>query len=263
MPRVQTLLQGSLVDSDQGGIAFCGVNLIEGPDSSGRLRRIVVDTGSSGRLAALTQALGRRGLTGSDIDAVVLTHAHWDHIQILDPFDRAVFHVHPAELNYIRDPHAGDHATPRWTKAVLDQYDVREVVGGTELIPGVSVVEAPGHSAGTIAVAVTTDEGTAVVTGDAIQTSEVATSRRNGLVFWDESQANRSVTHLVELADFIYPGHDRAFRLSPTGAVEYVQEFQLTVTGLTPGTPGLTFLPMPPFQPTISVPLLAEDRPGR
>lgn len=254
MASVDTLLQGSLLDSDQGGIAFCGVNLIEGQDSSGRLRRILVDTGSSGRLQALTEALARRGLTGSDIDTVVFTHAHWDHIQILDPFDRAVFHVHPAELNYIRDPHAGDHATPRWTKAVLDRYDVREVVGGTELIPGVSIVEAPGHSAGTIAVAVVTAEGTAVVTGDAIQTGEVATSRRNGLVFWDEDQANRSVTRLVEAADLIYPGHDRAFRLSPTGAVEYVQDFRLTVTGLSPGTPGLVFRPAPPFAPTISVP---------
>lgn len=254
MATVDTLLQGSLLDSDQGGIAFCGVNLIEGRDSSGRLRRIVVDTGSSGRLTALTQALARRGLTGSDVDAVVFTHAHWDHIQILDPFDRAVFHVHPAELNYIKNPHAGDHATPRWTKAVLDQYDVREVVGGTELIPGVAVVEAPGHSAGTIAVAVTTDEGIAVVTGDAIQTGEVATSRRNGLVFWDEAQANQSVTHLVEMADLIYPGHDRAFRLSPGGAVKYVQDFQLTITGLTPGTSGLAFRPAPPFAPIISVP---------
>lgn len=253
MPRVETVLQGSLLGSNQGGIAFCAVTLVEGTDSSGKLKRILVDTGSSGRVGALGDALARRGLAPSDIDAVVFTHAHWDHIQILDPFAHAPFHMHPAELDYIKNPHAGDHATPRWTKAVLDGYDVRSVTGGTELMPGVSIVEAPGHSAGTIAVAVETDAGIAVVTGDSIQSAEVATQGRNALVFWNEAQANASVKRLVELADVIHPGHDLSFRILESGAVEYTDTVDLTITGMAPGTPGLTLLPPGPFSPTISV----------
>jgi len=255
MPRVDTVLQGSLLGSNQGGIAFCAVTLIEGTDSSGQLKRILVDTGSSGRVGALVDALASRGLAPTDIDAVVLTHAHWDHIQVLDPFAHTPFHMHPAELDYIKDPHAGDHATPRWTKAVLDRYDVQSVTGGTELLPGVSIVEAPGHSAGTIAVAVETDGGIAVVTGDSIQSAQVATHGRNALVFWNEEQANSSVRRLVELADVIYPGHDLSFRMSATGAVEYTDTVNLTITGMTAETPGFTLLPPGPFTPTISVPL--------
>jgi N-acyl homoserine lactone hydrolase len=254
MPRVETVLQGSLLGSNQGGIAFCAITLIEGTDASGQPRRILVDTGSSGRLGALTDALERRGLAPTDIDAVVLTHAHWDHMQILDPFAHAPFHLHPAELDYIKNPHAGDQATPRWTRAVLDRYDVRPVTGGTELMPGVSIVEAPGHSAGTIAVAVQTADGVAVVTGDAIQSANVATSGRNALVFWNEAQANASVARLVEMADVIHPGHDLSFRLSASGAVEYTDTVNLTITGMAPDTPGLTLLPPGPFNPTISVP---------
>ena len=254
MPTVHTLLQGSGLDTTEGTMAFCGVTLVEGPDSSGTVRRYVVDTGHAGRLGVLTAALQRRGLTGSDIDGVVLTHAHWDHMQNLDPFDRAVFLVHPAELNYIADPHPHDFGTPRWTKAVLDLYDIREVVEGTELIPGVSVVAVPGHSAGTIAVVVETGAGTAVVTGDAIQNSAVAVHRRNSLVFWNEEQANRSVGRLVDMADVIHPGHDRAFRLSPGGAVEYVEPFALTLFGLTAGMAGLELAPSPPFAPVIAEP---------
>lgn len=254
MPRVETVLQGSLLGSNQGGIAFCAVTLIEGTDSSGQLKRILVDTGSSGRVGALTDALARRGLAPTDIDAVVLTHAHWDHIQILDPFAHAPFHMHPAELDYIENPHAGDHATPRWTKAVLDRYDVRSVTGGTELMSGVSIVEAPGHSAGTIAVAVETEDGIAVVTGDSIQSAEVATHGRNALVFWNEEQANDSVRKLVELADVIHPGHDLSFRISASGAVEYTDTVDMVITGIAAGTPGLTLLPPAPFSPTISVP---------
>lgn len=254
MPHVDTVLQGSLLGSNQGGIAFCAVTLIEGTDPAGQPRRILVDTGSSGRVGALIEALARHDLAPVDVDAVVLTHAHWDHMQILDPFAHAPFHVHPAELDYIKNPHAGDHATPRWTRAVLDRYDVREVTGGTELMPGVSIVEAPGHSAGTIAVAVETDDGIAVVTGDSIQSADVATSGRNALVFWNEELANQSVTRLVELADVIYPGHDLSFRMSASGAVEYTDTVNLTITGMTADTPGLTLLPPAPFNPTISVP---------
>jgi N-acyl homoserine lactone hydrolase len=254
MPRVETVLQGSLLGSNQGGIAFCAVTLIEGTDASGQLKRILVDTGSSGRLGALTEALERCGLAPTDIDAVVLTHAHWDHMQILDPFAHAPFHLHPAELDYIKNPHAGDQATPRWTRAVLDRYDVRSVTGGTELLPGVSIVEAPGHSAGTIAVAVQTADGVAVVTGDAIQSAAVATHGRNALVFWNEAQANDSVARLVEMADVIHPGHDLSFRMSASGAVEYTDTVNLTITGMAPDTPGLTLLPAAPFSPTISVP---------
>lgn len=106
---------------------------------------------------------------------------------------------------------------------------------------GVRVVEAPGHSAGTIAVAAETVDGTAVVTGDAVQTADVAVTGRNALVFWDEEQANRSVRRLVEAADVLYPGHDRSFRLSPSGEVSYQEDVHLAITGITATTPGVTF----------------------
>ncbi len=48
-PSVETLLDGHRIGSDQGYIAFCSVTLIEGLDEQGTLRRIVVDTGHTGR----------------------------------------------------------------------------------------------------------------------------------------------------------------------------------------------------------------------
>lgn len=254
MPRIQTLLQGSSLNTSQGGIAFCAVNLIEGPDASGGLRRVVVDTGSAGRVQALAQELSRRGLTGSDIDAVVLTHAHWDHMQNLDLFSRAAFFLHPAELDYIADPHPHDHATPRWTRAVLDRYDIRTVVEGSELMSGVEVLAVPGHSAGTIALKVSTADGTAVITGDSVQSGLVAQRRRNPLVFWDVEQADRAIGRVIGLAEVIYPGHDRAFRMSTAGALEYLQEFELTVTGPTGELAGMSLQPDPGFKPQAYLP---------
>lgn len=254
LPRIDTLLQGNFLDTSQGAVAFCAVTMVEGEDATGRARRILVDTGSAGRVRALAGALTRRGLSGSDIDAVVLTHAHWDHMQNLDLFPRAAFCLHPAELSYLADPHPRDSATPRWTRAALRQYPISEVTEGTELMDGVTVLAVPGHSAGSVAVAVETGDGIAVIAGDAVQSGQVARRRRNVLVFWDAAMADRSVKRIVDLADVIYPGHDLAFRLDADGQPDYQQDFELTVTGPAQELAGLTLVPDAGFAPQAFLP---------
>ncbi|HLI00556.1 MAG TPA: MBL fold metallo-hydrolase [Acidimicrobiales bacterium] len=242
---VETILQGYRLSTDHGSVAFCGVNLIEGRDGAGALTRILVDTGHTGRRPSLTRELARRGLSPDDIDIVVCTHAHWDHIENLDVFERAQIVLHRNERRYIKHPHRNDHACPEWIDAIFERYQerIREVEEGVRLIDGVEIVDAPGHSAGTIAVAATTGEGMAVVTGDAVQNSLVAVERKNVLVFWSDAEATRTIDKLVTLADVIYPGHDQAFRLGGNNKVEYVQDFQLRMTGLGGDEPGLSFDP--------------------
>lgn len=249
--KVDTLLHGYQVESTVGDIAFCGVNLVEAPDGKGGVRRVVVDTGHFGRGVVLRQALAERGLSASDIDVLLLTHAHWDHVQGLQYFDNAVIMTHPRELDYISNPHGEDYATPAWTKAMLDQYDIRHATEGTELAPGVRVVEVPGHSPGTIAVAADTAQGTAVITGDSIQNALVAQHRRNALVFWNEAQANASVERIVDMADVIYPGHDQPFRIDAHNNVEYVAEFSFGLRRVTRDMPGLTFDLQPELKPLV------------
>jgi glyoxylase-like metal-dependent hydrolase (beta-lactamase superfamily II) len=251
--RVDTVLQGYRFGTDHGAPAFCGVNLIEGEDSTGRLTRILVDTGHTGLRPTLTRELARRGLTATDIDMVVCTHAHWDHIENLDVFERAQIVLHRNERRYVKNPHRNDHACPPWIDAIFERYQdrIREVEEGVRLLAGVEIVDAPGHSAGTIAVTAATAEGTAVIAGDAIQNSFVAVERKNALVFWSDAQATRTVEKLVSLADVIYPGHDQAFRIDGSNHVEYVQQLQLRLIGLRGDEPGLSFDPDQGFRQVI------------
>jgi glyoxylase-like metal-dependent hydrolase (beta-lactamase superfamily II) len=260
-PVVDSLLQGYRLGTDHGDVAFCGVNMIEGLDEQGRLRRIVVDTGHTGRRPVLEDELRRRGLTASDIDVVVCTHAHWDHIENLNIFDRAEIVLHRNERRYITAPHKNDYACPDWINSLMETYQsrIREVEEGVSLIPGVEIVDAPGHSAGTIAVKVDTSDGAAVITGDSIQNATVAAERRNALVFWNNELASRTIDKLVSIADVIYPGHDQAFRIDARNNVEYVQEFQLTLTAAAPDQPGLGFDPSLELKPII-MPGIEEQR---
>jgi glyoxylase-like metal-dependent hydrolase (beta-lactamase superfamily II) len=249
---VETILDGYRLGSDQGSVAFCAVTLVQGIDDRGSLKRILVDTGHTGRRPVLDAALRQRGLTRDSIDVLVCTHAHWDHIENLDMFPGAEVVLHPDERRYVRQPHRNDFGCPEWTDAVVSRYEdrIRTAEEGTKLLPGVEVVAAPGHSAGTIALAVATSDGIAVIAGDSIQNTTVAEQRRNSLVFWNERQANESVAKLVAIGDLIYPGHDLPFRMNPDGSTEYLHDFELTLTGVQPDQPGLV-LTDPPFEPEI------------
>jgi glyoxylase-like metal-dependent hydrolase (beta-lactamase superfamily II) len=249
---VETILDGYRLGSDQGSVAFCAVTLVQGIDDRGSLKRILVDTGHTGRRPVLDAALRQRGLTRDSIDVLVCTHAHWDHIENLDMFPGAEVVLHPDERRYVRQPHRNDFGCPEWIDAVVSRYEdrIRTAEEGTKLLPGVEVVAAPGHSAGTIALAVATSDGIAVIAGDSIQNATVAEQRRNSLVFWNERQANESVAKLVAIGDIIYPGHDLPFRMNPDGSTEYLHDFELTLTGVQPDQPGLV-LTDPPFEPEI------------
>lgn len=252
-PNVRTVLDGYRLGSDQGSVAFCSITLIEGLDEHSDLKRILVDTGHAGRRSALEAALTRQGITLDSINCVVCTHAHWDHIENLDMFPRAQVVMHPDERRYTRSPHRNDFACPEWIDAVIGRYEdrVRTIEEGTKLLPGVEIVAAPGHSAGTIALAVDSSDGIAVIAGDSIQNATVARERRNALVFWSNELATSSINKLLAIGDIIYPGHDLPFRLSTDGQVEYLREMKLTLTGVMVGQPGLTLQPDGEMQQTI------------
>lgn len=260
-PNVETVLDGYQLGSDQGSIAFCSITLVEGLDADGDLKRILVDTGHTGRRPALDAALGERGLTRDSIDLLVCTHAHWDHIENIDMFGRAEVVMHADERRYARSPHRNDFGCPEWIDAVVARYEdrVRTVEEGTKLLPGVEIVAAPGHSAGTIAVAVATSDGIAVIAGDSIQNATVARERRNALVFWNEELAARSISKLLAIGDVIYPGHDLPFRLGPGGQAEYLHDMELTLTGIEAGQPGLILRRDRELQQTI-MPGIEEHR---
>ncbi len=240
-PRIDVVLDGFGINTDAGRIAMCEVILIEGPGADGRPLRILVDPAHVGRRTYLLDALAGRGLAPGDIDLVVLTHGHWDHMQNIDVFAHAPVCLHPDERRYCGQPHPNDWATPAWTGAILERMQVREIAEGDELMPGVGVVDLPGHSPGSIGIAVQGEQGLSLVTGDALHSASTALTRQSPLVFWDAGEAVASIDRAVGMADVIYPGHDRPFRLTAGRQVEYVRPFSLTITGTLPGRPGLRF----------------------
>jgi glyoxylase-like metal-dependent hydrolase (beta-lactamase superfamily II) len=221
-PSVSVVLNGYLMPSDQGNPAFCGVYLVAGEDPAGRRRRVLFDCAHVGRRRLLLTALADRGLTPADIDTVVLSHAHWDHLQNVDLFTRARVLLHEDELRYLDVPAPTDLGTPPWAKAVLGASAVTPTGEGERLLPGVEVIALPGHSPGSIGLAVTTAAGVAVLTGDAVATASVLRAGRCLGTPADAAKADASVARVAALADLVYPGHDRPFRVTGRVPADYL-----------------------------------------
>jgi glyoxylase-like metal-dependent hydrolase (beta-lactamase superfamily II) len=199
------VLYGYALGSRQGSAGFCGIYLIRsGPET------ILFDVGHAGRRRALVQGLARRGLGPGDITTVVLSHSHYDHVQNVDLFPRAMLCLHAAELAAAPD----DPARPPWTHHLFARREVRDLTDAAELAPGVRAVHFPGHTAGSIGLVAETDEGNAVCTGDALSSATALRAGVPAVVRGDPAQARASLRRAAMLADFIFPGHDTPFRVN-------------------------------------------------
>ncbi|MEU4295625.1 MBL fold metallo-hydrolase [Kribbella sp. NPDC026596] len=216
-PTLTTLLNGYSLRTAQGSPAFCSIHLVE--SDAGRL---LFDCGHAGRRRWLLEALAARGLEPADIGTVVLSHGHWDHIQNVDFFQEARVLLHADELRNLADPPATDLGTPRWARRILDDLDVHTTGDGDEPLPGVQVLDLPGHTPGSIGLAVNTDAGTAVLSADAVPTAEVLRAGAASGRPYDQARADASVKRVAQLADLVYPGHDTPFRLDASGVPQYL-----------------------------------------
>ena len=131
-------------------------------------RLILVDTGPAGRIGDATgrlpSALDAVGIAPEDIDAVILTHTHFDHISGAIAGNRAVFpnaevYVDRRDIAYFTDP-AKKSAAPDFlqssfdtTALLVDLYPrLQQIEGDHRILPGIETVDLTGHTPGHIGV---------------------------------------------------------------------------------------------------------------
>jgi N-acyl homoserine lactone hydrolase len=154
------------------------VHLIEHPDA-----RVVVDTGMTElrsevldmdpRLMPLTE----QALDLAAVDIVVNTHLHFDHCGGNHLFAGRQIYVQRQELDDARTQ--DDYTIPDWVDAPGVRYE--PVDGELELLPGLRLVPAPGHTRGMQVVVVETGGRPVVVGGDvAVRFEELDEPRTEG-----------------------------------------------------------------------------------
>ncbi|GGV14637.1 MBL fold metallo-hydrolase [Kitasatospora herbaricolor] len=157
--------------------------------------RVLVDTGvGNGKTRAnpawhrldtpYLERLAAVGFTPAGVDRVILTHLHADHVgwnttaapdgSWRPTFPRARYLTARAEDEYwaaadiepARRQMLDDSVEPVRAHGLLDLVDVPP--GGTEILPGLTLVPTPGHTPGQIAVVLNSRGRSAVITGDCV-----------------------------------------------------------------------------------------------
>lgn len=132
--------------------------------------RILVDTGLAESHPLVEdmqpgiEPLDQQGFDLDSVDIVVNTHLHFDHCGGNRLFPNAKIYVQQQELHDARTQ--PDYTIPEWVDPPNRTLNYVPVDGDTELLPGVRLLSAPGHTRGSQVVAVDTADGEIIIAGD-------------------------------------------------------------------------------------------------
>jgi glyoxylase-like metal-dependent hydrolase (beta-lactamase superfamily II) len=162
-------------------------------------KRLIVDP-SPGPEQLSALLLATTGLSPRDIDIVFVTHFHGDHLYGLELFDKKPWLMAKAAIAEWKDNVPQDN--PVWSR-----FEPAE----DRLPQGVSLVAAPGHTAGLHCLHVNTAWGKLVVAGDAVMTKDFFDAEDGFHNSVDFSQVKQTIRIIREVADLVIPGHGNYF----------------------------------------------------
>ena len=197
--REDLALLGGSADK-QIPITFC-VYLIKADD-----RNILVDAGCDTMPGFVMRKffspaflLRQLDITSDEIDDVVITHAHHDHIEAINHFKNATVHITKSEYEN------GKGYIP-------EKMRVNTFEGEFLIAPCVKIVEWGGHSKGSAIVEILFDDLTVVLAGDECYTNENIEKRIPTGSFFDKKKARKFVQEFSKDGYVVHTCHDKSLK---------------------------------------------------
>ncbi len=174
---------------------------------------IVFDPGiiQLGRYGTLTKRLAEFDMTPDDIDMVINSHCHYDHVEANYLFKGKPLVIHEKEIEYTDKLY-----WPEWRSAFIDIMKVNSITQERQICENVKVIETFGHTPGSITALVDTDDGMVALVGDAVIVKEDLLELKPPTVVTMNVEADVAIESLRKIRDLkpalVIPGHDAPFK---------------------------------------------------
>ncbi|MDP2864184.1 MAG: MBL fold metallo-hydrolase [bacterium] len=194
MAEIKVLIEGYAKEENGAEFASSTTTLIREGDLN-----IIVDPGMNRKL--LLESLRKEGLPSDKINYVILTHYHLDHSLLAGIFKNA---------------------------RIMDNSDICSWDGKIEThdgkVPGtdIEIIRTPGHDMFHCSVLVKTNEfGKVIIAGDVFwwedsqkqKTDKESLMKHKDPYMKNEEELTNSRKKILELADYIIPGHGKMFKV--------------------------------------------------
>lgn len=180
---------------------------------------IMLDTGFVGLRQSYKQILAGHGVSPEEIDLVLLTHTHFDHVCNADLLPNATFVISRAEWEYANDPECSDLFVDKNSVAIIAKGKYLLVGDGDEVIPGITAMLTPGHTPGCCSFILDQGDGVKwVFAGDAAKNRGELTSGQIQMS-QDLEASNNSIRRILAAGCRVLPGHDGWCKVDPDGKV--------------------------------------------
>lgn len=226
LPHYDVLVPGSSLAFHGGFFGISSIVLIEAGG-----KRALFDVGHGVTRRMLLAALEARSLSPRDIDLLVFSHGHFDHVLNMDLFPDAPIVMGREERDYLDAIYDEDTTTPRFVAALLRERDVRTIDGEEEILPGVVMFPTPGHSPGHVSLEIAHESGPVVLAADALKTMREATTGIPDMEIDRKKRGKASIQEVLRRGRTIVPGHFPTLHKDPDGRLwwDEIQEMPLLI----------------------------------
>ena len=155
--------------------------------------------------------LNEQKIKPEEIDILIFTHLHFDHLGEIEIFKNAQIFIQEDEYKFAKDPLPcqSDMYFIDNIEESIKLPNINLINGDAEIYPGLKILKTPGHTLGSQSVVVSNKKGRFCIAGDNVCLKENIEENIPPGIHVDIRDCYKSFKKIRDASDYILPSHDK------------------------------------------------------